>query len=217
MPETMITKEDLMSLGLYNGITDLAYAMMSEEETDVTPPTYGAVKLAGESIEVGLTPTKSEGKLSASNRTVRKVQIVDTLTLTTSLAAIPPEVRAELLGRIVDANGMEVVGDAMPPYVALRYAATRDDGSQLIRWILKARASETTVTDKTSEEGTISYQTPAIEFVGVRRADGITGPDGRVVHPLYFELDTAREGVTDAQVKAFMETVPTYAPPTAGD
>ena len=216
MPDFTITKQDLMALGQYNGISDLAYAVMTTEETDVTPPVYGKVTLAGESIEIGLTPNTSEGKLSASNRTVRRVKIPDTITLTTSLAALPPDVRAEVLGRIVDANGMEVVGDSMPPYVALRYAGTRDDGSQLIRWILKARASETTVTDKTSEEGTISYQTPAIEFVAVRRADVITGPNGRAVHPLYFELDTAREGVTAEQVKAFMDDVPVFAPVTAG-
>lgn len=211
MPDNMaVTKQDLMGLGLFSGVTDLAFAIMEQEETDTVPPKYGDVMLLGENVETGLTPTYAEGKQSASNRSVREARIMTSLTLRATASALHYKSRAAVLGRPVDSSGVEAVSDAMPPLCAVRYAGTRDDGTQLIRWILKCRASELTVTDKTSESGSIAYQLPIIEFQGVRRADAITTADGQKVHPIVFELDTARPGVTDEQIKTFMDAVPTF-------
>ena len=70
--------------GYFYGILDIYYAPMTTEETSTTAPTYDTPKVLAKSIEVTVTPAYREGKMHASNATVRNVKRVDTCLLYTS-------------------------------------------------------------------------------------------------------------------------------------
>lgn len=177
--------------GYFYGILDLYYAMMSKEETSTTPPTYGDPKVLAKSIEVTITPGYREGKLHASNATVRNTKRIDTYTASLHVDKIPHAVLNELLGREVDSNGVQIIkGGNEPPKVAVGFACTLDDGSKELWWLYKGTFSEPTKTAKTDGDA-IEYQTPTIEGVFVRRMND---------DALAATVDTATESIgTDVE------------------
>ncbi len=155
--------------GYFYGVLDLFFAKMTKEDTSTTLPTYGTPKVLAKSIEVTLTPSYREGKLQASNATVRNTKRVDTYTASLHVDKIPLDVLNELLGRSVDKNGVQIIkGSDIPPYIALGFACTLDDGSKELWWLYKGTFSEPTKSAKTDGDA-IEYQTPTIEAVFVRR------------------------------------------------
>ena len=63
--------------GYYYGILDVYYAIMKTEDTATAAPTYEAPAVLAKSIEVTITPAYREGKLYASNATVRDKKKID--------------------------------------------------------------------------------------------------------------------------------------------
>lgn len=171
--------------GYFYGILDIYYAPMTTEETSTTAPTYGTPKVLAKSIEVTVTPAYREGKMHASNATVRNVKRVDTYTVSLNVDKIPHAVLAELLGRKEDSNGVQIIkGGNKPPYVAIGFACTLDDDSKELWWLYKGTFSEPTKTAKTDADA-IEYQTPTIEGVFIRRMND---------DALAAVVDTAAEG-----------------------
>lgn len=172
--------------GYFYGILDIYYAPMTTEETSTTAPTYGTPKVLAKSIEVTVTPAYRDGKMHASNATVRNVKRVDTYTVSLNVDKIPHAVLAELLGRKEDSNGVQIIkGGNKPPYVAIGFACTLDDDSKELWWLYKGTFSEPTKTAKTDADA-IEYQTPTIEGVFIRRMND---------DALAAVVDTAAEGV----------------------
>lgn len=185
--------ELLNALGLFVGMGDIYLARMTKEDTASTPPEYAAPYLALEGIRCGLTPQYSEGKQCASDRTIRNVRLLTGMDLAMEYPRVLPQVRCDVLGRTMDERGGELVADGMAPYFAVGVLATRDDGTYLMRWIYKVRFSEGTVEVRTKEDGALSYQIPTLEGKGVRLAYDVKKPDGKVEHPVQYEMDTANE------------------------
>lgn len=155
--------------GYFYGVLDVYYALMTKEETSTAAPTYGAPKVLAKSIEVTVTPSYREGRLSASNATVRDTKRIDKYTVSLHVDKIPQAVAKELLGRTQDGKGVQIVkGNDVPPHVAVGFACTLDDGSKELWWLYKGTFSEPTKSAKTDGEA-IEYQTPTIEGVFVRR------------------------------------------------
>ena len=202
---TPMTLEDVQALGIYDGVANIWIAMMTAEDTADTPPEYETPELLGEGITVTLTPVVRAGTLYAGNRKARDRADPDGYTLSVETAAVPPRVRRKILGRQVDAKGVEFDAAGKPPLLALLYETTRDDGTSLFRWLYKGRASERTATDRTRGEN-YEWATPTIEFVFWRRSDTAGG----IVRPLKAELDTSLSTATSEVIKAFTEAV--YAP-----
>lgn len=172
--------------GYFYGILDIYYAPMTTEETSATAPTYDTPKVLAKSIEVTVTPAYREGKMHASNATVRNVKRVDTYTVSLNVDKIPHAVLAELLGRKEDSNGVQIIkGGNKPPYVAIGFACTLDDDSKELWWLYKGTFSEPTKTAKTDADA-IEYQTPTIEGVFIRRMND---------DALAAVVDTAAEGI----------------------
>lgn len=155
--------------GYFTGILDVYYAKMTTEETSTTPPVYGDPEVLAKSIEVTITPAYREGKLHASNATVRNQKRIDTYGVSLHVDKIPAAVQMDLLGRAVDKNGVQIIkGGDIPPNVAIGFACTLDDGSKELWWIYKGTFSEPTKSGKT-EADSLEYQTPTIEGTFVRR------------------------------------------------
>ena len=185
------TLEELVKLGLFNGMGDIYLAMMTKEDTATTKPEYGTPYLACEGITCGLTPQYAQGKQSASNRTIRNLSMMTGMDVKVEYPRVLPAVRCHMLGRELDANGGELVGDGMAPLFAVGVYATRDDGTYLMRWIYKVRFHEGTTNMQTMEDGTLNYQIPTIEGNGVRLSYIHKGANGKPVCLTEYCYDSA--------------------------
>ena len=198
--------ELLSALGLFVGMGDIYLARMTKEDTASTPPEYATPYLAMEGIRCGLTPQYAEGKQSASDRTIRNIRLLTGMDVAMEYARVLAEVRCDVLGRTMDERGGELVADGMAPYFGVGVLATRDDGTCLMRWIYKVRFSEGAGEMRTMEDGTITYQIPTLEGKGVRLAYGVARGEGKIEHPVQYEMDTAN-GKCKMDVNSFFAQV----------
>lgn len=191
MADIVSNLELLNELGLYTGMGDIYLAEMTTEDTATTPPAYATPYLACEGITCGLTPQYAEGSQSASDRTIRKLSMMTGMEIKAEYPRVLPAVRCHMLGREMDANGGELVGDGMPPLFAVGVYATRDDGTYLMRWIYKVRFHEGATNMKTMEDGAIEYQIPTIEGDGVRLSYRHETAGGSTVRLTEYVYDSA--------------------------
>lgn len=198
-----------MELGLYTGMGDIYIAPMLTEDTPTAPATYGTPVLAAEGVSFGITPQYADGSQSASDRTIRKVSIVSGYNVRMEYPRMLANVRSYVLGHTRDSKGGEVLGDKTPPYVAVGYAAHRDDDTSMMRWLYKVRFKERTIEDKTAEDGTIAYGIPVLEGDAVKCNNFVTGADGKRLHPLRYDADTADPTCTWTEAD-FFKAVPQY-------
>lgn len=157
--------------GYFTGVLDMYYAVMTQEDNAQSAPVYGAMKVLASTIEVTITPKYKEGKVNASNVVKRNERRVDSYDVKMNADKIPFAVRKELLGRAVDANGVQVIyGSQKAPYVAIAFAQTLDNDEQE-NWVMyKGKFAEGETVAHTEEDGAITYQHPTIEGTFVRRA-----------------------------------------------
>lgn len=157
--------------GYFYGVLDVYFAMMTTPDTATSAPMYDDPEVLAKSIEVTITPSYREGKLSASNVTVRNLKRVDTYAVKLNVDKIPHDKMAKIMGRKLDGNGVQLItGSANAPYVAIGFACTLDDGTKECWWMYKGNFAELSKTAKTDGEK-LEYQTPTIEGVFVRRQD----------------------------------------------
>lgn len=151
--------------GIYSGTTDIYYALMTTEDSSSTPAAYGTPKVLGKSVSFSVTPTYKEGEKYASNAAVRRVKRLNSYEVTIACDAITTETLAEVLGRTIGEDGVQVVkGTDEPPYIALGFGITKDDGSQELWWLYKGKMARDEISGET-ETGDINYQD--IELTGV--------------------------------------------------
>lgn len=193
--------------GYFTGILDLYYALMTTEDTSAAAPVYEEPRVLAKSIEVTITPTYREGKLHASNATVRNQKRIDTYTVSLNVDKVPYNVTSEILGRSVDGNGVQIIkGGNTPPNLALGFACTLDDGSKELWWLYKGTFSEITKSAST-EADAIEYQTPTIEGTFVRRMND---------DALAATVETSAEGIGADVETSWFTTVYKEKPVTEG-
>lgn len=193
--------------GYFTGILDLYYATMTTEDTSSAAPVYDTPKVLAKSIEVTITPTYREGKLHASNATVRNQKRIDTYTVSLNVDKVPYNVTSEILGRSVDGNGVQIIkGGNTPPNLALGFACTLDDGSKELWWLYKGTFSEISKSAST-EADAIEYQTPTIEGTFVRRMND---------DALAATVETSAEGIGADVETSWFTTVYEEEPVTEG-
>ena len=205
----------LQALGLYTGVSDVYIAIQTAEGTSTTPPTYEAPFLACELTEVGLTPTYSEGKLAASNRSIRKRKVLTGMTTKVSYPRMLPEKRAKVLGHDI-VGSREILSDGAAPKCAVGIAETRDDGTMVMRWVLQGEFAEGEVSAKSEEDDTISYTIPTLEHTATRIAYRMTVGEGRIVRPVEIICDTALAANKDVTPETFFASVPDLGQLAAG-
>ena len=155
--------------GYYYGILDVHYAIMKTEDTATAAPTYEVPAVLAKSIEVTITPAYREGKLYASNATVRDKKKIDSYGVKLNVDKIPAAVLNAILGRIKDKNGVQIIkGGNEPAKLAIAFALTLDNGAKELWWLYKGQFAEPSVTGKTDADK-IDYQTPTIEGTFIRR------------------------------------------------
>lgn len=204
------TLTDLQGLGVFTGMGDIYMAPIATAETPTTPAVYGDPQLIAEGVSFGITPNYAEGSLSASDRTVRKRRMPTGYSIKIEYPRIKAAIRAYLLGHAVDSRGGALLSDADSPYVAIGYAAHRDSGNPVCRWLYKVKFSEQAIEDKTGEDGAIEYRVPVLEGDAVRCDNVVTLADGKAVRPLRYDADLEDEACTWTE-ETFFAAVPQYA------
>lgn len=217
MPETTFAADlaALEVLGLFTGVSDIYAAMMTKEGSASEPPTYDKPFLLCETTEAGLTPTYAEGKLTASNRSIRRRKMLTGMTTKVSYPRVTAANRAKVLGRAVS-GGREIIGDGMTPKCAIGLSETRDDGTMVMRWILQGEFAEGDVTAKSEEDDTIAYTIPTLEHTSVRVAYRMALGDGTFVRPVQIVCDTALAANKAMTPETFFASVPDLQALAAG-
>ena len=161
--------EPAKKIGYYVGVLDLYYAIMTQEDTATAKPVYATPAVLGKNIKTKVTPKASETRLDASDVAVRHTSTIDSYILTITVDQVVSAVRAALLGRTVDANGVEIIkGMPNAPYVAVGFARTLDNGEKELWWLYKGKFSEMEMDGETKGQQ-IKYQTPTLTATFDRR------------------------------------------------
>ena len=158
--------------GYFTGVLDLYWAEMTTEDTATTAPVYGTPAVLGRTIEVTITPVTKEGKVYASNVATRNEDRIVGYDLSINPDAIDAETLATILGRATESGVQLVKSGQTAPWVAIGFAATRDDGSKEYWWLYKGKFGEPTKTAQTDSDS-MNYQHPTLEGHFVQRADNM--------------------------------------------
>lgn len=141
-------------------VSDLIFMVM--EKDDLTGAKYiEETHVAKGVTEINITVNKSEGQLSADdNPMYESNSVIDNLEVTLSLANVPQELKAVLLGSKIDKNGVLVTSaDDTAPWVAMGFKTKLSDNSWDYEWFYKGKFSLTEMKRKSREKGNIEYQT----------------------------------------------------------
>lgn len=155
-------------------VSDLIFMVL--EKDDLTGVTYKEdLHLAKGVTEINITVNKSEGNLSADdNPMYESNSMIDNLEVNLSLANVPQDLKAVLLGSKIDKNGVLVTGaDDVAPWVAMGFKTKLSDNSWDYEWFYKGKFSLTEMKRKSREKGNIEYQTESLSGqFGQRDFDG---------------------------------------------
>ena len=166
---TALQGANAYSEGYFYGVLDIYYALMKTPDGPKVKPTYDPYKVMGKTIEVTITPNYKEGKVFASNVATRNERRVDSYTVSLNLDKVPYAVREEILGRMKDSNGVQIIkGSQIAPYVAIAFALTLDDNTKELWTLYKGKFSEMSQTGHTDSDS-MTYQHPTIEATFIRR------------------------------------------------
>lgn len=166
---TALQGANAYSEGYFYGVLDIYYAVMKTPDGPKVKPTYDPYEVLGKTIEVTITPNYKEGKVFASNVATRNEKRVDSYTVSINLDKVPYAVREEILGRMKDSNGVQIIkGSQIAPYVAIAFALTLDDNTKELWTLYKGKFSEMSQTGHTDSDS-MTYQHPTIEATFIRR------------------------------------------------
>lgn len=154
----MSNDQVLQNVGIYTGTTDIMVAVMTGTDAVGSVPTYETPILLAESVDVSVTPSYREGAKYASNVAVRRSKFIDKYDIKFTVPRILASVKAKVLGRKYDENGVQIVGgDNQAPYVAVGFGFTKDNGAKELWWMLKGKFSEIEASGST-ETDSLEYK-----------------------------------------------------------
>ena len=152
--------------GVRIGLDKLHYAVMTDETTE----TYATPKPIPGAIEATITPTTNTATLFADDQADEVATSLGGIEVSLNVKDLPPEIRAELLGAKVNADGVLIESkDDVPPYVALGFRSLKSNGKYRYFWLYKGKfqLSEETFATRTD---TPEFQTPTVTAQFVPRA-----------------------------------------------
>ncbi|MEC5258484.1 MULTISPECIES: major tail protein [Bacillus] len=152
------------------GLENLVYAkLVKDEKGDIQ---YGEVKDFAPVISAKVDTSSENGTLYANNGPIiAKTQIGETK-VSLGVSEIPMDVLADITGQQLVKGVIAFKQDAVPPYVALGFTGTKEDGTKRMVWLTKGRFGLPTEDRKTAEDK-IDFQTDEIEGTFIQRSDKI--------------------------------------------
>jgi phi13 family phage major tail protein len=148
------------------GLKDLYYAIQTKD--DSTGVAYSApVKIAG-LINAKISPSSETLVVYADDGPSEQVTQLGPTKLDLETKDLPLDVQAALLGHTT-VGGVLIKKDTdIPPYVAIGYRSSKNNGKYRFMWLLKGKFDLPGQEDKTKEEKP-SAQTPKLSGTFIRR------------------------------------------------
>lgn len=141
------------------GLKDLYYAKISEENG---VETYGIPKKFAEAMTADLSVKTATAELYADDALSESAKEFINGTLKLGIKDLTPEVLADVLGQMVDANKVVWAGDGdEPPYLAVGFKAAKTGGRCRYIWLLKIKFELPGEKYETKGES-IKFNTPEI-------------------------------------------------------
>lgn len=170
-----------MSKGVPIGLTNLVYAIMTE---DIPATTVGgtdghttydeSVRLLG-AISATFSPNASNDTLFADDGPFETASTLGAMTLELNVADIPAQNRAELLGARYDETTGGLIHSAsdVPPYVAVGMSVLKSNGASRLIWYMKGKFTIPDDNNQTKADS-INWNTATISGNFLKRdSDGI--------------------------------------------
>ncbi|MGG3067181.1 major tail protein [Bacillus glycinifermentans] len=152
------------------GLENLVYAKLIKDEKGNIQ--YGPVQHFAPAISANVDTSNENSTLYADNGPI----IVNSNTGETKVkigtSEIPQAVLAEITGQKMVKGVIAWRQDAVPPYVALGFTGTKEDGNVRHVWLTKGRFGIPGTDWKTKEDKT-DFQTEEIEGTFVQRSDKV--------------------------------------------
>ena len=201
------------------GMDMLYYAKITEGTNG--EETYGSPIRLARAIQADLTIEFAEATLFADDGAVYVIKDFKTGKLTLGIDDIGVTAAQDLTGASVDDNGVLVStseSDGAP--VAIGFRALKPNGKYRYFWLYRVKFG-TPATNLHTKGDTITFQTPTIEGVVIRRSK----PDSQGKHPWKVEVTEGDDGVTPSVISGWYTTVyepvfgaePTKSPVVAAD
>lgn len=131
------------------GFSGLRYALLTADTSSAL--TYGEPVLMPQAIELKITRNSQTAKNYADDGVAAVSFSAGESDVELTIGKFDIDLRAALTGRTVTAGRMDVTG-AEPPYVALGWIATKDDGKKEWHWLFKGKFSQPDDNYKTKGE-----------------------------------------------------------------
>lgn len=188
------------------GMKNVVIAPLTKD--DDSGVAYGDLQLMAGAIEASITPENADPDIQyADDVEFDTVNPDPELTFKTKMADIPLSVQEMIFSNTLDDNGVLVrTANDKPSYFAVGFKSEKADHTYRYVWLLKVRAKPLTENYATKEGGTITRQTPEVEWTAIKRTyDG---------HYQYV-ADEGQNGFDTSKAETFLESV--YTPTISGE
>lgn len=184
------------------GLAEIHYALLTKD--DSTGATYGTPKKLGDAISAKVSPAVNSATLFAENGPLVTANALGEITVEISVADIPFDIQAELLGMTLNADGVLIDNaEDQAPEVALGFKRTTNTGKSRYVWLLKGKFKLPEEEAKTAE-GTTAFQTPTMTGTFVKRVS-----DGNWRYRVDAGAADVKQSVIDNWFKAVYSETPT--------
>lgn len=148
------------------GLDQLYYAVMTDEIAE----TYGTPKRIFGAIQATITPSINSATLYADDIAYDTNSAMGDIAVALSVAEIPTEDQATLLGHSIDDNGgLDQKSTDQGPYVAIGYRRRLANGKYRFTWLFKGRFTLGAEESNTKTD-TPAYQTPTLNATFISRS-----------------------------------------------
>lgn len=117
------------------GVSDFHYAKLIKDDT--TGVTYDVIKAVPGLTEVSIKAASDTATLFADNGPFESSTALGEITVDISLADIPLDVAADLLGHTINAGVMTCAANDTAPNVAIGFVGLKSNGKKRYAWMLK--------------------------------------------------------------------------------
>lgn len=189
------------------GVSNFHYAIMTQEDTITTPPTYDTPKAAPGLMSLNINPNASVDTLFADDGPAETATTLGQIEVEVQKNYLTTENKADLLGKTIDNKGGLVSSGAdIPPWVAIAFRSLKSNGKYRYCWLYKGKFMDPEDNNETKGDS-INWQSDTITGNFAKLVYEIKNEAGKVITPYKYELDEDDEAADAETIKAWFADV----------
>ena len=199
------------------GVSNFHYAIMSEEDTLTTPPTYDEFKSAQALMSININPNASVDTLFADDGPFETATTIGQVYVEGQKNNLSTENKADLLGKTIDAKGGLISSATdIPPWVAIAFRSLKSNGNYLYCWLYKGKFQDPEDNNETKGDS-INWQSDTITGNFVRLVYE-QAYQGKTIAPYKYEMDEDDETADATTIAGWFDDVvmPNYTSGSTG-